>query len=129
MWGRGIRKYRPFGMYLYLYDCQCKAGRYIFGFMYLRTKVTTNQKARSKELKNEPPPPPKKKPSGHKRENEKCKATPKRNIKLTGKQDLNGILVSSCFKCQWTKCSNQKIQSVRLDNKRTYNRLPIRDSL
>ena len=43
-----------------LYDCQCKAGRYISGFTYLRTKVITNQKQgvdspkpNRKELENE----------------------------------------------------------------------------
>ena len=60
MSGRGIRKCRSFGMYLNIYDFQCKAGRYISGFTYLRTKVTTNQKQgvdlpkpNRKELKNE----------------------------------------------------------------------------
>ena len=43
-----------------IYDFQCKAGRCISGFTYLRTKVTTNQKQgvdlpkpNRKELKNE----------------------------------------------------------------------------
>lgn len=60
MSGRGIRKCRSFGMYLNIYDFQCKAGRCISGFTYLRTKVTTNQKQgvdlpkpNRKELKNE----------------------------------------------------------------------------
>ena len=40
------------------------------------------------------------------------------------------LFISNYFKCQWTKCSDQKTESGRLDNKtRTYSMLPTRDPL
>ena len=44
--------------------------------------------------------------------------------------DNKYIPINSYFKYKWTKCSNQKTKSVRLDTKtRAYNMLPIRDPL
>ena len=54
------------------------------------------------------------------------------NMESTGKQGLNGnkyVSISNHIKCQWTKCSNQKTQSGRLDKKaKTYNLLSTRNS-
>ena len=39
------------------------------------------------------------------------------------KMAINYITINNYFKCQWTKHSNQKIQSGRLNKNRTYNML------
>ena len=98
---------------------------------YLKNRITTKThntftktKKRERKLKY------------NAKENQTTKGKAKRkriNIKLTGKYNLKCnkfIFVSNYLKCQWTKCSNQKTQSSRLDWKNnSYNMLPIRDPL
>ena len=52
MLGRRVRKYRSFRMYLSLHDYQSKASRYRNGLIYLKNKVTKNQKHTTETKKN-----------------------------------------------------------------------------
>ena len=117
MWARGVRKCRSFppGMYLSLYDYQSKASRCTKGLTYLKNRVTTNQKHTIDSQK-----PKEREHKYNTRKNHqttKWKAERKRDKeemqKSTGKQCLKWhkyISINNYIKCQWTKCSNQKME-------------------
>ena len=137
MWVKRVRKcsFFPPRMCLSLYDYQSKARRYRKVLLHLKNRLTTNQKYTIDSQK------PKTREHKHNtKENlqttkgKRKRKEQRRNIKSKGEKKVwNGnkyISNNNFLKCQWTKYSNQKTHSGRLDKrKRAYNMLPIRDPL